>query len=85
MEVDDNSVVVKLKPITYDHESIYYIPVFQKNFDEQGNPLIPPTFEYNMTYATTDEQMAASFEPDYIFELKGHFKATTKPIVIKGE
>jgi len=33
-----------------------------------------------MADAQDDEQMAWSLEPDYVLELKGQFKATTKDI-----
>lgn len=81
----NDSIVVKRKPITYDHESVYYVPVFQKDFDEEGNLTYSPTFVYSLLDATEDQQMAASFDPDYILELKGHFKATTKDLIIKDE
>jgi len=81
----DNSVKIKRKPITYEHDVVYYVPVYQKDFNENGELNPSPTFTYSLSEATPDQQMAASFEPDYILELKGHFKATTKPLVIKDE
>jgi len=81
---DDDSVVVKLKPVTFDHEVVYYVPVFQRNFREDGSLEGYPTFQYGMDLATSDEQMAWSFDPDYVLELKGHFKATTKPFKVGG-
>ena len=58
----------KFESIHYKHECKYYVPCFQK-----GN-----TFEYSMGDATQDQQMAASFYPDYILELHGTFDAKTK-------
>lgn len=79
-------MIIKREPITYEHDVVKYVPVFQKDFnDETGELLFSPTFEYSMEYATSDEQMAWSFEPDYVLELHGHFKATTKPLVLKDE
>lgn len=85
IEHDDDSVLVKIKPITFKHDEVMYVPVFQKNFDENGMPLFSPTFSYSMAYATHDEQMAWSFEPDYVLVLRGTFDATTKPFLIKEE
>lgn len=85
VEVEDDSVLVKIKPIRFHHDEVIYVPVFQKNFDEDGKPLFSPTFSYSLSMATHDEQMAWSFEPDYVMELRGTFDATTKPFVIKEE
>jgi len=82
---EDNSVVVKRRQITYDHPTTVYVPVYQIDFDDNGQLRSSPTFQYSLSEATQDEQMAASFNPDYILVLEGHFKATTKPLVIKGE
>lgn len=82
---DDDSVLVRIKPIEYAHESIYYVPVFQKNFKQNGDPMFTPSFTYDLSMASTDEQMAASFDPDYILELRGTFKATTKPFKVGGD
>ncbi len=82
---DDNSVLIKIKPLTYEHETIVYVPVFQKNFEDDGTPMRTPTFTYNFEFATQDQQMAASFYPDYILELKGYFNATTKPFLIPNK
>lgn len=79
---EEDTVLVKIKPLTFDYECVYYVPVFQKNFKADGTPEFSPNFEYSMSLATQDEQMAWSFEPDYVLELKGHFKATTKPFRI---
>lgn len=79
---DDDSVLVKIKPITYEHEVVVYVPVFQKNFDYKGNPLFSPTFTYSYQDANRDDQMCASLNPDYILKLTGYFKATTKPFIV---
>ena len=82
---DDDSVLVRIKPITFDHPEIFYVPVFQKNFKENGEPEFSPCFEYSMSLATSDEQMAWSFKPDYVLILTGHFHATTKPFMVSRE
>jgi hypothetical protein len=82
---EDNSVLIRIKPTEYESESVYYVPVFQQNFGEDGNLLFSPTFTYDMSLATTDQQMAESFKPDYILELRGIFKATTKSFTINSE
>ncbi len=78
-------VKIKRKPIHFNHEEIYYVPVFQKDFNEDGSLNSYPTFVHSMTDATTDEQMAYSCNPDYVLVLKGTFDATTKPIEIEDE
>ena len=83
--MDDNSVLVKRKPITFEHDVTIYVPVFQKDFKENGELEGYPTFSYSYEMASNDELMVASMEPDYILELTGKFKATTKPFTIKGE
>jgi len=64
--------------IHYDHDVVYYVPVFFRN---DGDFPYYPGFTHSMEYATTDEQMAWSFEPDYVLELKGRFNAKTPPIL----
>jgi hypothetical protein len=81
----DNSVLIDVKPIRYNHESVYFVPVFQKNFKDDGTPEYSPTFTYSFELCTSDEQMAWSFEPDYVLVLKGTFDATTQPFIIKGD
>lgn len=85
MNSDENSVVVKRKIIKYEHDVVKFVPVFQKDFDKNGELLFSPTFICDYSLITQDEQMAWSFEPDYVLELKGHFNATTKPLVLKDE
>lgn len=82
--MEDDSVLVKIKPETFDHEVKYYVPVYQVNFEDDGSPMFSPTFQYNMGEATTDEQMAWALGADWVMELTGHFKATTKPFIVKG-
>lgn len=77
--------LVKRKPITYEHDAIVYVPVFQKDFDKEGNLLYSPTFEYSLANADHDPELVASMKPDYILELRGTFKATTKPLVIEDD
>lgn len=79
-----DDIVIKRKPIHYEHDVVFYVPVYQKNFDENGEPCTP-TFEYSLNGAYSDLQMVESFEPDYILELKGYFNAITKPVIIKGD
>lgn len=79
---DDNSVLVKIKPTRFEHDVIIYIPVFQKNFDDDGQPLHYPTFVYSLADGSDDEQMAWSAKPDYVLELKGRFDATTKSFIV---
>lgn len=83
--MEDNSVIIKVKPITFEHDVVIYVPIFQKNFERDGTPLFSPTFTYSLADGSHDEQMAWSFEPDYVLELRGHFKATTKPFTIPGD
>lgn len=80
---DDDSVLVRIKPLRYNHDVVLYVPVFQKNFDTNGKPLYSPTFTYCMADATQDEQLAWSHGPDYVLVLKGTFDATTKPFLLK--
>jgi hypothetical protein len=58
-----------------------FIPVFQKDFDDDGSLLSYPRFEYRYAEATQDEQLAWSMEPDYVLELNGIFYATTNSII----
>jgi hypothetical protein len=76
-------IKVKRKEIHYEHDVVYYVLVYQKDYDDNGELLLSPIFTYRMSEATKDEQMAWSFGPDYLLELKGHFNATTKPLIIK--
>lgn len=50
----------------------YYVPVFKINKDNKGFPYYP-TFEIDIAMATTDEQMAYSFEPDEVLVLAGSY------------
>lgn len=68
------------KPVHFKHPIKIYIPVFQKDFDENGDLLFSPTFEYSYADATEDEQMAYSLNPSYVLELNGEFDAVTKSI-----
>jgi hypothetical protein len=61
--------------VHFQHEVTYYVPYYLKTDDGY------PTFEYSMSEATTDEQMAWSFEPYGVFELKGTFDAKTPPLL----
>lgn len=79
------SVIVKRKPIHFKHPIRVFVPVFQKDFDSNGDLLFHPTFTHNLGDATSDQQMAWSFDPDYVIELNGEFDATTKPLVIEDE
>jgi hypothetical protein len=83
--MSDDSVLVRIKPITFEYPITYYVPVFQKNFTDEGDPKFSLTFTYSLSEASQDEQMAWSFNPDYVLELSGYFKATTKPFLIKAE
>lgn len=83
-DMEDNSVLVKIQPITFEHPTVVYVPVYQVNFDENGMP-VTPYFQYSLKDAHSDEQMVASMEPDYILELRGEFKATTKPYKILSD
>lgn len=84
-EINDNSVLVNIRGTHHIHDVTLYVPVYQINFDKDGKPLMFPTFEYSMGDATHDEQMAWSFEPDYVLTLKGTFDAKTQPFIIKGD
>lgn len=70
------------EPIQFEHDVIYYVPVFQVNPGDKDD-LFPgyPNFTHHMGDATLDSQMAYSMEPDYVLELTGVFKATTKPFI----
>lgn len=52
------------QPIHYNHEDTFYVPCFL-NEDRS----LTMAFEYT----TADQQLAASFEPFYIFTLTGKF------------
>lgn len=78
----EDPVVVKRKPITYDHPTVVYVPVFQQDFEEDGELSSSPTFRYSLADATHDEQLAWSMGADYVLKLEGHFNATTKPLII---
>lgn len=67
----------KKDPIHYKHETVVFVPCFQKNPEpgETGSP----TFTYSLADATSDEQMAYSMNPDYVLVLKGEFDAKTQP------
>lgn len=78
-------MIVRREPVTFKHPVTVYVPVFQKDFDDEGNLLYYPTFEYSFSSATTDEQFAWSLEPDYVLELNGEFNATTKPLEISDD
>jgi hypothetical protein len=64
----------KFKPITYDHDIIYYVPCYQV---KETNSIYS-TFTYSIAEATSDEQLARSLDPDYVLKLEGHFHAVTK-------
>jgi hypothetical protein len=49
-----------------------YVPCFLINTDTDY-----PTFQYSMSDATTDPQLCASLNPDYILTLIGEFDAET--------
>jgi hypothetical protein len=68
----------QIKYITYEHPVTMYVPVYQKSFDVDGSLLSAPTFEYSLSEASTDQQLIASMNPDYILELRGYFNATTR-------
>jgi hypothetical protein len=70
--------------IHYEHDVVYYVPVFLINPGEpiSGSYIIDgsyPTLVHDMSMATTDPEMAWSFEPYYVLELRGHFNTTTPP------
>lgn len=80
--IEEEQVFVKITPVTFDHDVTYYVPVFQTNFDLiTGMPSLPH-FEYSLSDATDNEEMAWSCSPDYVLELKGRFNATTKPFKV---
>lgn len=65
------------KSIHFQHDVTIYVPCYQKNPKNENDGY--PTFTYNLAEASSDEQLAASFEPDYILKLTGKFDAKTKP------
>lgn len=67
----------KYESIHFTHETVVYVPCFQKNPQNEKDGY--PTFEYSMAHATQDQQMAASMNPDYILILRGEFDAKTQP------
>lgn len=76
----------KHESIHFTHETVYYVPCFQVNpgkLSRVGNSsqvhTSYPSFEYSMSDATTDEQMAWSLNPDYVLKLVGKFDAKTQP------
>lgn len=78
-------MLIKRKQLHFKHPVKIYIPVYQNDFDENGNLNAYSTFTYNYSEATEDYNMAASMNPDYILELNGEFDAITKPIELKDE
>lgn len=62
--------------IHYKHDVEVYVPCFEI---KPSNENESPTFKYSMSDATSDPQMAASMNPDYILVLKGVFDAKTQP------
>lgn len=79
------------EPISYDFAEIWYVPCFQRNPDDSEKDKngkvdnFPgyPNFSMEFGMATTDEQMAWASGADYVLELTGHFKTSTKPFVKK--
>lgn len=67
-------------PINYKHRVRVFVPVYQVDFDENGDLLSTPTFQYSLHDASSDEEFVRSLKPDYVFELTGDFDATTKSI-----
>lgn len=67
----------KYEPIHYKHETVVFVPCYQKNpsINEVGSP----TFTYNLAEASSDLQMVESMDPDYILVLRGEFDAMTQP------
>lgn len=61
--------------IHFQHDVTMYVPVFLKTDDGY------PHFEYCMSDATSDEQMAWSYEPHYVLTLTGKFDAKTPPLL----
>lgn len=78
-------IIVKRKPVHFEHDVVYYVPVFQVDFEKDGTLKGYPSFTYDMSEATQDEQMAWSFNPNYVLELRGHFDATTKSLILQEE
>lgn len=78
-------MIIRRRSIHYKHSVTVYVPVFQKDFDKDGNLLGSPTFEHSFADATSDEQLAYSMNPDYVLVLNGEFDATTKPLEIQDE
>lgn len=67
----------------FKHNTTYYVPCFQKDkiwIDSNGEYQSSSTFEYSLSEASQDEQMAWSFNPDYVFKLESDFDAITQPI-----
>lgn len=56
--------------IHYFHEETWYVPCF---ITERR------TLEFDMSLSTTDEQMAWSFKPFYVYELKGVMNCIVPP------
>ena len=63
--------------IHFKHETIVYVPCYQKNPSTPSDGY--PAFTYNLAEASSDEQVVASLNPDYILVLKGEFDAKTQP------
>lgn len=66
----------KYESIHFEHEVYFYVPVYFKLPVDSSDY---PTFEYRLEEATSDEQMAWSFNPDYVLKLTGKFDAKTQP------
>lgn len=80
-----NDLIIKRKPIVFEHDVILYVPVFQRDFEDDGTLSFNPYFIYSYENASQDLQFVASLSPDYILELKGTFKAETKPIIFQDD
>lgn len=78
-------MIIRREPVTYKHPVKVFVPVFQKDFDEDGELLYSPSFVYSYADATDDEQMAWVGNPAFVMELNGEFNATTKPLVIADD
>jgi len=65
----------------FEHDVVYYVPCFQKNPKDIKDGY--PTFDYSLADATSDLQMAYTFEPDFILTLKGKFDAKTQPFSLE--
>lgn len=63
--------------IHYNHEVEIYVPCFLKNPKSDKDSY--PTFEFCMKDASSDYNLVASMEPDYILEPTGRFDAKTQP------